>query len=39
MNKRFDSIRQMDEAGQEFWSARNWHLLLVMQIIVILAKS
>lgn len=22
MNKRFDSIRQMDEAGQEFWSAR-----------------
>lgn len=22
MNKIFDSIRQMDEAGQEFWSAR-----------------
>ena len=22
MNKIFDSIRQMDEAGQEYWSAR-----------------
>ena len=39
MNKIFDSIRQMDEAGQEYWSARELASVIVMQIIVILAKS